>query len=62
MIEFIAKFSPRLQAIMALPKELQDVFVAVEDLINDRAGDPKVQAVLNEIHDVQKKLAIIRGD
>jgi hypothetical protein len=62
MIEFIAKFSPRLQAIMALPKELQDVFVAVEDLIHDRAGDPKVQAVLNEIHDVQKKLAIIRGD
>ena len=62
MIEFFAKFSPRLQAIMALPKELQDVFVAVEDLINDRAGDPKVQAVLNEIHDVQKKLAIIRGD
>jgi len=38
------------------------VFVAVEDLIHDRAGDPKVQAVLNEIHDVQKKLAIIRGD
>ena len=62
MIAFIAKFSPRLQAIMALPKELQDVFVAVEDLINDRAGDPKVQAVLNDIHDVQKKLAIIRGD
>ena len=62
MIEFIAKFSPRLQAIMALPKEVQDVFVAVEDLIHDRAGDPKVQAVLNEIHDVQKKLAIIRGD
>jgi len=62
MIEFIAKFSPRLQAILALPKELQDVFVAVEDLIHDRAGDPKVQAVLNEIHDVQKKLAMIRGD
>jgi len=62
LIEFIAKFSPRLQAILALPKELQDVFVAVEDLIHDRAGDPKVQAVLNEIHDVQKKLAIIRGD
>ena len=62
MIEFIAKFSPRLNAILNLPKELQDVFVAVEDLIHDRAGDPKVQAVLNEIHDVQKKLAIIRGD
>ena len=62
MIEFIAKFSPRLQAILALPKELQDVFVAVEDLIHDRAGDPKFQAVLNEIRDVQKKLAIIRGD
>jgi hypothetical protein len=62
MIEFIAKFSPRLQAIMALPKELQDVFVAIEDLIHDRAGDPKVQSVLNEIRDLQKKIAIIRGD
>lgn len=62
MIDFIAKFSPRLNAILSLPKELQDVFVAVEDLIHDRAGDPKVQAVLNEIHDVQKKLTIIRGD
>ena len=62
MIEFIAKFSPRLQAILALPKELQDVFVAIEDLIHDRAGDPKIQAMLNEIRDVQKKLAMIRGD
>jgi hypothetical protein len=62
MLEFIARFSPRLQAILALPKELQDVFVAVEDLIHDRAGDPKVQAVLNEIRDVQRKLAVIRGD
>jgi len=62
MIEFIAKFSPRLQAILALPKELQDVFVAIEDLIHDRAGDPKVQRVLNEMRDVQKKLAMIRGD
>ncbi len=62
MIEFIAKFSPRLQAVLALPKELQDVFVAIEDLIHDRAGDPKVQAVLNEMRDVQRKLAMIRGD
>jgi|TARA_Y100000034_G_scaffold123437_1_gene170181 hypothetical protein len=63
MIEFIAKFSPRLTAILSLPKEVQDVFVAVEDLIHDRgAGDPKVQAVLNEIRDVRKKLAMIRGD
>ena len=62
MIEFIAKFSPRLTAILSLPKELQDVFVAVEDLIHDQSADPTVQAVLNEIHDVQKKLATIRGD
>ena len=62
MIEFIAKFSPRLNAILSLPKELQDVFVAIEDLIHDRAGDPKIQAMLNEIRDVQKKLAMIRGD
>jgi hypothetical protein len=62
MINFIAKFSPRLQAVLALPKELQDVFVAIEDLIHDRAGDPKVQAVLNEMRDVQRKLAMIRGD
>ena len=62
MIEFIAKFSPRLNAILSLPKELQAVFVAIEDLIHDRAGDPKIQAMLNEIRDVQKKLAMIRGD
>ena len=62
MIEFIAKFSPRLTALLSLPKEVQDIFVAVEDLIHDRAGDPKVQAVLNEMRDVQKKLAVIRGD
>ena len=63
MIELIAKFSPRLQAILALPKELQDVFGAIEDLIHDQAGrQPRAQAVLNEIHDVQKKLTMIRGD
>ena len=63
MIELIAKFSPRLQAILALPNELPDVFVAIEDLIHDQAGrQPRAQAVLNEIHDVQKKLTMIRGD
>ena len=63
MIELIAKFSPRLNAILNLPKELQDVFVAIEDLIHDQAGrQPRAQAVLNEIHDVQKKLTMIRGD
>ena len=60
MIEFIARFSPRLTALLSLPKEVQDIFVAVEDLIRDRAGDPKVQAVLNEMRDVQRKLDGIR--
>ena len=62
MLNLIAKFSPRLTALLSLPREVQDVFVAVEDLIHDRAGDPKVQAVLNEMRDVQRKLAVIRGD
>jgi hypothetical protein len=62
MIEFIAKFSPRLTALLSLPKEVQDVFVAVEDYLHDKGSDPAVQRILNEIRDVQKKLAIIRGD
>ena len=62
MIEFIARFSPRLTALLSLPREVQDVFVAVEDLLHDKGSDPAVQRILNEIRDVQKKLAIIRGD
>ena len=62
MFDFIAYFSTRLQAALSALKEAEDVFVAVEDLLHDKGSDPAVQVVLNDIRDVQKKLAIIRGD
>ena len=62
MIKLLARFSPQLQALLELPKEAQDIFGAVEDLMHDRSGDPKVQALLNDIHDLQRKLVVIRGN
>jgi hypothetical protein len=62
MLDLIARFSPRLRAVLALPKEVADVFTAVEDLLHDRTGNPKVQGVLNKMRDIRKKLATIRGD
>lgn len=61
MIEFIARFSPRLQALLALPKEVADVLVGVEDVIHDKGSDPKVQRVINNIRVLRKKLDDIRG-
>ena len=62
MFDFIAYFSHRLQAALSVLKEIDTVFVAVEDLLHDRAADPKVQRTLNQMRDIQKKLAAIRGD
>jgi hypothetical protein len=62
MIKLLARFSPRLQAALDLPKEVAEVFVAVEDVIHSQASDPKVQALLNDIHDLQRKLVVIRGN
>jgi hypothetical protein len=61
MIKFIARFSPRLQAALSLPKEVADIFVAVEDLLHDKGSDPAVQVVLNDIRDLRRKLHGIRG-
>ena len=61
MFDFIAYFSTRLKAALSALKEVEDVFVAVEDLLHDKGSDPKVQRVLNEIRDVRRKLDGIRG-
>ena len=62
MFDLIARFSSRLQAALSALKDVDDVFVAVEDLLHDRAADPKVQRTLNQMRDIRKKLAAIRGD
>jgi hypothetical protein len=61
MIKFIARFSPRLQAALLLPKEVADIFVAVEDLLHDKGSDPAVQRCLNDIRALRQKLDGIRG-
>ena len=61
MIEFIAKFSARFREALALLADVQRVLVAVEDLLHDQTGrNPKAQAVLNDIHDLQAKIVLIR--
>ena len=66
MIEFIARFSPRLTALLALPRSIERLLNATEDVIHDQGvafpskADPKVQAVLNEVQTVRRKLHAIR--
>jgi len=60
MFDFIAYFSTRLQAALSALKEAEDVLVAVEDLLHDKGSDPTVQAVLNDIRDLKRKLHGIR--
>ena len=62
MIKFIARFSPRLQAALSLPKEVADIFVAVEDLLHDKGSDPAVQRCLNNIRALRRKFTVIRGE
>ena len=62
MFDFIAYFSTRLKAALSALQEVEDVFVAVEDLLHDKGSDPKVQRVLNEMRDVRRKFAVIRGE
>ena len=62
MFDFIAHFSTRLKAALSALQEVEDVFVAVEDLLHDQGADPKVQRVLNEMRDVRRKFAVIRGE
>jgi len=61
MIDFLARFSPRLRTMLELLREVENLLVAVEDVLHDRGSDPRVQAVLNQMRDVRRKLAVIRG-
>ena len=61
MFDFIAYFSTRLRAALSALQEVDAVFVAVEDLLHDKGSDPAVQAVLNDIRDLKRKLHGIRG-
>jgi len=66
MLELIAKFSPRLTALLGLPRAIERLLTATEDVIHDQGvafpskADPKVQTVLNEVQAVRKKLHAIR--
>ena len=60
MFDFISYFSTRLQAALSALTEAEDVFVAVEDLLHDKGSDPAVQAVLNDIRDLKRKLHALR--
>ena len=62
MFDFIAYFSHRLQAALSVLKEIDAVFVAVEDLLHDRAADPKVQRTLNQMRDIRRKFTAFRGE
>ena len=61
MLDFLAQFSSRLRAALELHREVEDLFVTVEDVLHDRGHDPKVQKALNQMRDVRRKLDAIRG-
>jgi hypothetical protein len=67
MLELIAKFSPRLTALLGLPRAIERLLTATEDVIHDQGvafpstADPKVQIVMNEVQAVRQKLNGIRG-
>ena len=61
MIDFIARFSPRLRAMLTLLREVEHLLVAANDVLHDKGSDPKVQVVLNEIMDIRRKFDAIRG-
>ena len=61
MIDLLARFSPRLRAMLALLRELENLLVVVEDVLHDRNGsDPRVQAVFNRIRDARRGFDAIR--
>jgi hypothetical protein len=62
MIDLIARFSPRLRAVLALLRDVEDLLVVVEDVIHDRGHDPRVQSVLNQMRDVRHQFDRLRGD
>jgi hypothetical protein len=60
ILALLAKWSPRLEAALKLPNEVEDVFVAVEDIIHDLPGT-KVQRLKNEIGDVRRTIHRVLG-
>ena len=66
MIEFISRFSPRLTVLLSLPRAIDRLLTAIEDVIHDQGvafpstADPKVQVVLNEVQAIRQKLNGIR--
>jgi len=68
MLEFIARFSPRLTSLMDLPRSIERLLDATEDVVHDQgvafpsSANPKVQIVLNEIKTLRLKLIAIRED
>jgi hypothetical protein len=61
MIAFLARFSPGLRAVLTLLHEVDDLLVAVEDVLHDQDSDPKIQAALNRMRDVRRQFYLIRG-
>jgi hypothetical protein len=66
VIQLLARFSPRLTALLALPRSINRLITAIEDVIHDQGvafpttADPKVQILLNEVKVVRLKLHDIR--
>jgi len=61
MIDLLARFSPRLRAMLALLREVEDLLVTVEDVIHDQGRNPKAQKALNQIKDIRRKFNMLRG-
>jgi len=61
MLNLLAKLSSRLKALLELPQEVEEVFVAVALVLDKYSQDPDIQRVKNEIADVRKKIDAVRG-
>ena len=61
MLDLLARFSPRLRAVLALLREVDDLFVVVEDILHGKGRDPQVQKALNQMRDIRRKLSTING-
>tara|TARA_R110000824_G_scaffold180212_1_gene360676 strand:+ start:2548 stop:2757 length:210 start_codon:yes stop_codon:yes gene_type:complete len=69
MLEFMAMFSPRLKALLSLPRASARLLAAVEDVIHDQNeafpapnSGVKLQIVKNEVQAVRLKLLCIRRE
>jgi len=61
MLKLLAILSSRLKALLELPQEVEEVFVAVALVLDKYSQDPDVQRIRNEVADVRKKIAEVRG-